>query len=160
MAKSYNEVAVATAKEEGNYAKKSFAQELYNNIEELSENILYEDLIYQDDIVVDVLYDYLEQNENETITNEELIRILEENNNYIIGIDSEDEEVKGKIEADIKLIVRTINDTYKANKFNIMWKQKEAANKKILATQLGGVSRAIDSVADGIVGANCVRPST
>ena len=38
-----------------------------------------------------------------------------------------------------------------------MWKQKEASNKKVLATQLGGVSKVISSVAEDIVGANALN---
>jgi len=96
IAKSYNEVAVAAVNKDGHEVerqnRKLFAEALYNNMEELSENILYDDLIYQDDIVLDVIYDKLEI--QESITSEELIKTLEENNSYIIGIDSEDKEVK------------------------------------------------------------------
>jgi hypothetical protein len=86
----------------------------------------------------------------ESISKEELLKILEENNNYIIGMDDEDEQRKKEIEKDINQIVKTINDTYKINKLNLMWKQKEASNKKVLANQLGGVSKAISSVAADI----------
>jgi len=149
MAASYNEVAVATVCEEGNAkkeARKVFAEELYNNIEELTENILYEDIMYQDEIVIDNIFSILEK--QETISRDELLKVFEQNNSYIIGIDSEDEEIKNEIESDIKKIVKTINDTYKINKLNLIWKQKEASNRKTLANQLGGVSKVISSVAE------------
>ena len=151
MAKSYNEVAVASVDPEKDMEKerrKSFAEKLFNNLEELENNILYEDIIYQDDIVADDIYDILE--EQETISKKVLLQVLEKNNSYIIGVDSEDEQRKQEIESDIKNIVKIINDTYKIHKLNLIWKQKEAANQRILATQLGGVSKVISSVAEDI----------
>ena len=157
MAKSYNEVAVASVAPEKDMEKesrKAFAEKLFNNIEELENNILYDDLIYQDDIVADDIYDILEK--QEMISKKVLLKVLEQNNSYIIGIDSEDEQRKQEIEADISKIVKVINDTYKIHKLNLIWKQKEAANQRTLATQLGGVSRVISSVAEDIaVGAAC-----
>ncbi|MCL2354638.1 MAG: hypothetical protein FWC68_01910, partial [Oscillospiraceae bacterium] len=149
MAKCYNEVAVASIDENANMvreARKAFVDSLFNNMEELTDNILYEDLIYQDDILADNIYDILE--EQDAITKEELIQVLEANNSYIIGIDSEDEFQRKVIEKDISIIVKTINDTYKVNKFNQMWKQKEASNKKVLANQLSGVAKVLSSVAE------------
>ena len=112
-----------------------FKEELLNNIEDIPENILYEDIIENDDAIIGDLFDLLEQ-ENE-ITSTNLLEILNKNNNYIIGIDSEDNVVRTKTENDIKEIVKIINSTYRINKLNIIWKQKEANNKKVLATQLG-----------------------
>ena len=149
MARSYNEVAVATSdikKDVEIERRRAFSEKLLTNIEELTDNILYEDLIYQDDIIIDNIYDVLEK--QEMISRQELLQIFEKNNSYIIGIDGEDEERKQEIERDIDQIVKTINDTYKINKLNFIWKQKEASNKKVLAKQLGGVSKAIASVAE------------
>lgn len=151
MAKSYNEVAATTLEtdEELEYeSKKLFAEELLNNIEELSENILYEDIINEDYMIVDDIYDVLKEKNEITIS--ELLEVFENNNNYIIGMDSEDKERNKQIEEDIDKIVRTINYTYRINRLNIIWKQKEASNKRSLANQLGGVSKVISSVADEI----------
>ena len=157
MAQSYNEVATATLETEKDIIKenrKIFCEELLNNIEELSDNFLYEDLINPDDIIIDDIYELLEK--NETIAKEELLEVFEKNNSYIIGIDSEDKERKQEIEKDIEQVVKTINYTYRINKLNIVWKQKEASNKKTLATQLGGVSKVISSLAEDIVGTGIV----
>ena len=150
MAKSYSEVAATTieADEElKNDNKQSFKEEFLNNIEDFSDNILYEDIIYDDDCILDSIYDLLE--EKEEISKEELIEIFEDNNSYIIGINEEDERNK-EIEKDINQIVKTINHTYRINNLNMIWKQKEANNKKVLANQLGGVSKVISSLADEI----------
>ena len=44
----------------------------------------------------------------------------------------EDEETKKNINE----IVRLVNATYRIHKLNVLWKVREANNKKILATQL------------------------
>ena len=138
MAKSYSEVAATTMDTEEdlkNDSNESFKEELQNNIEDLSDNVLYEDIIYDDDSILDDIYDLLE--EKEEITKDELIKTFEKNNNYIIGINnSEDSIIDSKIENDIIQIVKVINHTYRINKLNMIWKQKEASNKKVLANQL------------------------
>ena len=48
--------------------------------------------------------------------------------------------------------MKAINHTYRINNLNMIWKQKEASNKKVLANQLGGVSKVISSLADQIEG--------
>ena len=151
IAKSYNEAAeeAITAEEDLTIdAKNSFKEELLNNIEDYPDNIFYEDIIVNDDAILGDVFDLLEQEKE--ITNEKFLEILNKNNNYILGIDSEDETLKEKTEQDIKEIVKTINATYRINKLNIIWKQKEASNKKVLANQLGGVSKVISSIADDI----------
>ena len=137
MAKSYSEVAATTEdtdEELKNNSKESFKEEVLNNIEDFTDNLLYEDIIYDDDYILDNIYDLLE--EKEEINKEDLINVLEKNNSYIIGIDQDDERSK-EIEKDIMQIVKAINHTYRINKLNLVWKQKEASNKKILANQLG-----------------------
>jgi stage II sporulation protein E len=135
IAKSYSEVAATTIESDeelSNESKDIFKEELLNNIEDFSDNLLYEDLIYEDSILYSV-YELLE--EKEEINKEELIKIFEDYNNYIIGI-NEDDEGNSQIQNDINQIVKAINHTYRINKLNLIWKQKEANNKKVLANQL------------------------
>ena len=150
MAESYDEAAkdLSADNEDETTAEESFKQELLNNIEDFPDNVLYENIVENDEAILSDIYEYLEK-ENE-INKDDLIDILNKNNNYILGIDSQDEEIKEKIEKDIKDIVKTINATYRINKLNIVWKQKEASNKKVLASQLGGVSKVISSLAEDI----------
>lgn len=136
IARSYSEVAattIETDEEFKNDSKESFKEELLNNIEDFSDNLLYEDIIYDDEYILDNIYDLLE--EKEGINKDELIQIFERNNSYIMGINEDDERSK-KIENDIDQIVKAINHTYRINKLNLIWKQKEASNKKVLANQL------------------------
>ena len=133
IAKSYNEVADEAIESEYDMEKdasESFKEELLNNIEDFSDNLLYDDMI-DNEIILDDIYDLLEKKEN--IELQELLDIFEKNNNYIIGIDDEE---NSDIKEDINKIVRAINQTYRINKLNIVWKQKEASNKKVLASQL------------------------
>lgn len=136
IARSYSEVAattIETDEELKNDSKESFKEELLNNIEDFSDNLLYEDIIYDDEYILDNIYDLLE--EKEEINKDELIQIFERNNSYIMGINEDDERSK-EIENDINQIVKAINHTYRINKLNLIWKQKEASNKKVLANQL------------------------
>ena len=136
IAKSYQEVAATTAETEEELqedAKKYFKEELLNNLEDFSDNLLYEDFVYSDEEILDSIYDMLE--EKEEITKEELIKILENNNNYIIGLDKKEEKYE-EIKKDLEQIVKAINHTYRINKLNLIWKQKEANNKRTLANQL------------------------
>ena len=136
IAKSYKEVAATTVETDEELkadSKKAFKEELINNIEDFTDNVLYDDIIYSEDNVLDSIYETLE--DKEEISKEELIEIFEKNNNYIIGLNEEDER-HSEIENDINQIVKAINHTYRINKLNLIWKQKEASNKKILANQL------------------------
>ena len=135
IAKSYREVAATTIETEElqNDSKKSFKEELLNNINDFSENILYEDMLEAEDEILDDVYELLE--EKEEISKEELIEIFNKNNNYVIGLNDNDERSE-EIQNDINQVVKAINHTYRINKLNLIWKQKEASNKKILANQL------------------------
>lgn len=135
IAKSYKEVAVNTETDEElqEESKNSFKEELINNIDDFTDNMLYDDIIESEDEILDRVYETLE--EKEEITKEEFIKILEDNNNYIIGLNEEDERYE-EVEKDISQIVKAINHTYRINKLNMVWKQKEASHKKILANQL------------------------
>lgn len=135
IAKSYKEVAVNTETDEElqEESKNLFKEELINNIDDFTDNMLYDDIIESEDEILDKVYETLE--EKEEITKEEFIKILEDNNNYIIGLNEEDERFE-EVERDISQIVKAINHTYRINKLNMVWKQKEANNKKILANQL------------------------
>lgn len=136
MAESYKQVAATTIETDEELeedSKKAFKEELTNNIEDFTDNLLYEDFVYSDEEILDSIYNILE--EKEEITKEELIKILENNNNYIIGLDKKEEKYE-EIQKDLEQIVKAINHTYRINKLNLIWKQKEANNKRTLANQL------------------------
>lgn len=136
MAQSYKEVAATTIETDEELeedSKRSFKEELLSNIEDFTDNLLYEDIIDSDENVLDDIYEILE--DKEEINEEELIETFEKNNNYIIGVNGEDKRYS-EIENDLSQIVKAINHTYRINKLNLIWKQKEASNKNTLANQL------------------------
>ena len=135
MANSYREVAATTVEWDEDLqeeSKKQFKEELLNNIEDFTDNVLYDDIIESEDEILDEVYKTLE--EKEEITKDEFIKILEDNNNYIIGLN--EEERYSEVENDINQIIKAINHTYRINKLNLVWKQKELEHKKVLANQL------------------------
>ena len=151
MANSCNEAAWVTLEEDTDIKfkeKKIFHEALLNNIENLENNILYEDIVDDNELIIDDIYDILEQ--KEFLTEKELIQVFENNNNYIIGIDDENDERNKEVHNDIEQMLRAINYTYRINKLNLMWQKKEASHQKTLAQQLGGVSKVISSLADDI----------
>ena len=134
IAKSYSQVAattIETDEELENSSKNSFKEELMNNLEDFSDNVLYEDMLESEDEILDDIYNLLE--ENEEINREELVKIFEQNNNYIIGTGENNDS---NINEDLEKIVKAINHTYRINKLNLVWKKREANHKKTLANQL------------------------
>ena len=127
MAQNYEESANSTLEKNfGDENRKSFREELLNNLEEIQDNPLYEDILLNDELIIDESYKILY--EKEEITEEEFVKILEKANNYRL--------IEENGEKETKQIVRIINNTYKINKLNMLWKHKEANNKKVLANQL------------------------
>lgn len=127
MAKSYNESAKDALKEtvEDDY-KKKFKDEVMNNIEDIEDNLLYEDILLNDDEILDECYEILQ--EKEEIVEDDFILILEKINHYKLA--------KESCKKDLEQITKIINSTYRISKLNTLWKQKEANNKKVLANQL------------------------
>lgn len=148
IAQSYNEAA-ATVEEDLEEIKQKnvFKAELINNMEQYQNNILYDDIVDLEECILDKIYEELELNEE--LKKERLLKIFEESNSYIIGLD--DKEYADKLNKDITNVVNVINDTYKINKLNLIWSKKMQDNKKNISHQLNGVSQAISSLAENII---------
>ena len=120
--------------------KETFISDLINNISGLSENALYDDIVDPEEkISEDIFYKLLEKEE---IDNEDLIKIFEQHNNYIVGIE-ENIDLKN----DIDVMVKTINYTYKISKLNFIWKKKMTQSRQNLSNELDGVSKVISTLA-------------
>lgn len=147
IAKSYDEAAATVEEDLGDIKQKNvFKAELLNNMEEYSNNILYDDIVDLEEGILDRIYDKLELDEE--IQKDDLIKIFEDSNSFIVGLD--DENTASDLNKDISDVVKVINDTYKINKLNLIWNKKMQDNKKSLSHQLNGVSQAISSLADDI----------
>ena len=142
MARSYsdsaNEVLESKDLEEEN--KEIFVDDLFTNFEDIEDNIFYDDLSDNEQVAYDIYNELIKNNE---ITDGKLVKILESNSNSKI-------EKNEEIDKNINDIVRLVNATYRIHKLNILWKVREATHKKVLATQLGGVSKVISDLAENI----------
>lgn len=152
IAKSYKEAAVTTMEsmdEQTNIEKENkriFEEELLNNIEQLSSNILYDDIIDIENGIIDDIFEVVY--EKSQIVEEDIVDIFEKHNNYIIGLDEENGE--NYIKEDLREIMKLINDTYTVSKLNFIWSQKMTESRKTLSNQLDGVSRVISDLAEDL----------
>ena len=122
MARSYDSSAQNTLDEQiDDESKKTFKEEVLNSLEDIEDNLLYDDILLNDDEILDNCFKILE--EKEEITIDELIEILEKANRYKLA--------KNSAENDLEEIRKIINSTYRINKLNTIWKHKEASNKKV-----------------------------
>lgn len=121
-----------------------FKEELRKNIEDLEDNMLYDEIYYSTDALLQDVFNYLL--DNDIITEKNLIKILEKHNNYIVGF----ENTKTKAREDVYKIVKAINYAYKISKMNFIWKKKLDESKKTVSSQLKGVSEAISKMAEDI----------
>ncbi len=146
MANTYKKAAATTITEEDirEKNKQQFIIEFLNTTEHLESNILYDITQNVEGKIVDDIFDYLL--ENQFIKERDLINILANNNNYVVGFD-EDEKKKNY---DIEKMVNAINSAFRLSKMNFIWSKKLDEEKKNFETQLNGVSKAISEIADNI----------
>jgi len=152
LAKSYDEAAASIIteedlKEQELSNEKIFIDELRLNLDGLEDNMIYDNIYNDEDILSDVFKYLLKEN---VINEKELVNIFKNHNNYIVGFDEKNEKVK----EEVNKIVKTINYSYRVSKLNFIWKKKFDASKKNISNQLEGVSEAISSLADDITKQN------
>ena len=123
--------------------KHNYKIDLMNNISNLEDNILYEDIMSEENHILDDIYIALKESENEEITLQQLLQIFENHNNYIIGL-----EENSELRTDVLAILKAINYTYKINTLNYVWKQKMKESRKNVSKELTGVSQVISTIAE------------
>ena len=149
MAESYN-AAAATILDDRELEEQEraniniFSEELKKNLEDLEDNMLYDELYYPTEKLITDIFNHLIG--NDVITEKELVKILEDNNNYIIGF----ENTKSQAKEDLYQIIKAINYSYKVSKINFIWKKKLDESKKNVSEQLKGVSQVISKMAEDI----------
>ncbi len=148
MSNTYKEVAYVTNVEEETLQnnKELFIEELQENVRQIPENMLYEELLDEDEIILDDIFEHLI--DKEKINREELLEIFKNHNSYIVGFDNY--ETTLKIEKDIAQIISIINNAYKTSKLNFVVTAKMNENNKNMSIQLDGVSKAIHNIATSI----------
>lgn len=147
MAESYSNAAatILTDEELKEQEKKNidiFREELRKNVEDLEDNMLYDEIYCPTDELLADIFNYLL--DNDIITEKKLVEILEKHNNYIVGFDN----TKTQAKEDVYKIVKEINYSYKISKMNFIWKKKLDESKKTVSSQLKGVSEAISKMAE------------
>lgn len=146
MADTYKNVA-ATVVDEVDIREKNkqkFISELLNHIEYMEDNILYDTIENVDGEIVDEIFSKLM--ENQFIKENDLLKILAKNNNYVIGFNQNEE----KIDRDIEKMTNAINAAFRISKMNFIWSIRLNEEKKNFETQLNSVSKAISDIADDI----------
>ena len=147
IAQSYTQTAATVLDDEMTKIeqenKEIFEKELHNNIEDLQDNMLYDEIYYSDEIVSDIFKALLI---NTRITKKQLVEIFSNHNNYILGYDENADNTA--IEKDICEMIKKINYSYKTSKMNFVYKKKIEENNKNVSAQLQGVSDMIAEVAD------------
>ena len=120
-----------------------FITEVLNNLDGLEENILYDDIVKNNNDIINDLFDILL--DKQEINKEDLLKTFAKFNNYIVKY--EDEKITKKMDENIEQIVKAINYAYKISKSNFIWEEKVKSNKQKVQAQLDGVSKAITSIA-------------
>ena len=149
VAKTYKEAAATILEDEEieeERNKEIFVTELENNIADLKDNVIYDDLINEDSPIIDDIFKFLINNNEITVN--DLLKIFEKHNNYILGFD--DSELSKKLTQEIEKMVKAINSSYRISKLNFIWKKRIIENKEAMGTQLDGISKTISDIADGI----------
>ena len=148
MSNTYkNEAEVITSNkeiEENN--KEIFLEEFQQSVRKCENNILSEDLLDEDETILNDIYDSLLKNQK--INRDELLKIYENHNNYIVGFDNY--ETSMKIEKNINQIVNIANESFKASRRNLVMAAKIGEKNKNISAQLEGVSKVIDNIANNI----------
>ena len=144
MADNYKNVAVTAITKEDiqEKNKQKFIAELLNNIEYMNENILYETIEDVDGKIIDDIF--IELMDKQFIKENDLLRILARNNNYVVGFDKNNE----KITRDVEKMTEAINSAFRISKMNFIWSIRLNEEKKNFENQLNGVSKAISEIAD------------
>lgn len=147
MAKGYEEASATIIDEETENMKnnkKIFIGEMQTSLETISDNILYDDLVDEENGILDEIFEVL-LNKDE-IEEEDLIKIFENHNSYII-IDGEDDSSK-QMKNSVFQILKNINYTYKISKINFVWNQKAKKDRENMSKKLNTVSKVISNIAD------------
>jgi len=123
-----------------------FETELGMLLEEIPENLLYENLKEAEENLLIDLFQNIQ--ENDIMTRKALVEIFEKYNSYIgsYEIGKADKARQDQIDQ----VIAKINRAYRNSKVAMIAKQRQKEEKQNLSEQLTGVSRAISNLADEI----------
>jgi len=144
IAKTYRQPKEIT--EEEQEQKATFETELDMLIEEIPDNLLYEEIKEaSEELLTDM---FQEIQENDIMTRKAFVHIFEQHNHYIgnYEVGKKDKERQDQIDA----MIAKINRAYRNAKVAMIAKQRQQEDKQTLSDQLTGVSRAISNLAEEI----------
>lgn len=122
-------------------AKENVTQDFLDNLEELKNNIFYEEISNEENgIARDICSSLIE---NDILVDKDLISILQEHNNYVV---MKDEHIRD----DLQEIVKIANRTFKTFQINLAKEQERRNNIKTFNESLKTVTKVIDKCADEI----------
>jgi stage II sporulation protein E len=117
-----------------------YIQNFLDSLENYTDNILYEELSNNEDIIADI---YKDIQNNEILIEKNLISIFEKNNNYILW---QDETIKN----DLQEIIKIANRTQKMLQIDLSKKAERKNQQKILKENMKSVSKVINECAKEI----------
>lgn len=123
-----------------------FISELLNELDDIKDNMLYDDLSKVPNKIVNEIYTIL--TDKQQIDRKDLLKTFANCNSYIIGFD--DEKVSAYLEENIRQVIDKINSAYRVSKANFICQEKIKENKKSMQSQLGQISKAITNIATQI----------
>ena len=148
MAKGYEEASATTTEDIDSLKnnKSIFISEMQTSLETISDNILYDDLIDEENGILDEIFEVLLKKDE--LEEEDLVKIFENHNSYIIltGEDNASKQMKNSVFQ----ILKNINYTYKISKINFVWNQKAKTDRQNMSKKLNVVSKVISNIADEI----------
>lgn len=119
--------------EEQKYEK--YEEAFFDNLEEIKDNIFYDELILAENDIAKDIFNILEN--NDIILEDDLVEIFKKNNNYILVQDQ-------KIKDELREVIKIANRSYKIIQIeNIKINENKKANKKI-ADVAREVAKAVD----------------
>ena len=124
--------------------KQIFITELLNATENLEDNMLYDNISDVDGEIVNEIFEELLK--KQFIKEKEIINIFAKNNNYIVGFDDNQKNVKDEVSR----MAIAINSAYRISKMSFIMKEKIKQEKKNVGSQLNEVSKAISEMAEDI----------
>ena len=118
-----------------------YEEAFYDNLEDIRENIFYDELILAENDIIKDIFDILEA--NDIVLEDDLVEIFKRNNNYILVQDQ-------KIKDELREVIKIANRAYKIIQIeNIKINENKKANKKI-AEVAREVAKAVDTCIDKV----------
>lgn len=144
IAESYSNVAATVIDEEDikQKNKQTFIVELLNYIDSMKENLLYEQISDIEGDIIDDIFELII--DKQFIKEKDLLKIFEDNNNYIVGFNGG----SNTVDNDVSKMVQAINSSYRISKMNFIFDKKIKAEKENTGNQLKEVSKAISEIAN------------